>query len=41
LLGFCVGHSVRRMTKAKLTGRGTQVRFAWILRGGREAGAGI
>ena len=28
LLEFCVGHSVRRMIKGTLTGRGTQVRFA-------------
>ena len=31
LLEFCVGHSVRRMIKATLTGRGTQVRFEGIL----------
>jgi hypothetical protein len=40
LLGFCVGHSVKRMIKATLTGRGTQVRFArkrggrWLAEGG-------
>ena len=31
LLEFCVGHSVRSMIKATLTGRGTQVRFERIL----------
>ena len=31
LLEFCVGHSVRSMIKATLTGRGTQVRFEGIL----------
>jgi hypothetical protein len=31
LLEFCVGHSVRSMIKATLTGRGTQVRFEEIL----------
>lgn len=30
LLEFCVGHSVRIMIKATLTGRGTQVRFEGI-----------
>ena len=41
LLGFWVGHSVKRMIKATLTGRGTQVRFARKRGGRRPAEGGV